>query len=559
MGASQAALKVLVAEDHAASGVIMRRMLERFGYSVVVVPDGEQAIERFREEKPHLVLMDILMPRMDGYEAVRRIREIAGDEFVPIIFVTAVHDDEALAKCVAVGGDAFLTKPYSHIVLKSKIDAMLRIRDLHGRVVAQHEEISRYQTQLVEEQRIAEKVFNAIIRREKAEDGGVRSLLTSSSVFNGDLFLTATRATGELHFLIADFTGHGLSAAIGALPASDIFYSMTTSGFGVADIAETMNSKLKSLLPSEMFCAACIGSVDSIERRLTVWNGGIPPLFVVGPDNRIRARVPSRHLALGILDAARFDRAVQVISLELGDRVFACTDGLIDAPIATGGRFSQQGYEACFEAPVPATRQFDWIVDSVHEIRGAGQADDLTLVEIDTELSHSLAADRREPATRAASGWEASLLVEILALRTFDPVPHLLRLLTEIQGLQPHRAALVTILSELYVHALDHVLLGLDPDLRTSPNGAARYFAEREARLAALERGSVHFTLRHRVAGAGGELTVQVASSPGGQTRDAAVDLAGRRLPLLRTLCECVYVLGSGRCVEAVYRWGSGQ
>jgi hypothetical protein len=232
---------------------------------------------------------------------------------------------------------------------------------------------------------------------------------------------------------------------------------------------------------------------------------------------------------------------------------------LIDAPIAAGGRLSQDGFEACFEAPVPAARQFDWILESVREIRGDGQDDDLTLVEIDTELNHASNANKSAPSARAASGWETSLQIEAPALRTFDPVPHLLRLLMDIQGLHDHKAALVTILSELYVHALDHVLLRMDPELRTAPDGAAQYFEQRAARLGELASGSIHVTLRHRVSGAGGELTIQVATTVPRRAESAPVALTGRRLPLLRTLCDCVYALGDGSCVEAVYRWGQGR
>ena len=555
MNSQSPALKVLVAEDHAPSSTIMCRMLEHYGYDVVVARDGEQAIEKYRSEKPQLVLMDVLMPRMNGYEAVRQIKEIAGDDFVPVIFVTAIHDEDALAKCVEVGGDAFLTKPYSHTVLKSKIDAMLRIRSLHDRVVVQNRAISHFQDQLLNEQRVAEKVFHTIVRSGRSGEQGVRCVNSAKSIFNGDLFLTAKRATGELHFLIADFTGHGLSAAIGALPVSDIFQSMTSNGCSVADIAEVMNAKLKRILPGDMFCAACIGSVDAIERRLTLWNGGLPPVFIVDGNNRIRERLPPAHLALGILDEQKFDRSVQVFALEPRDRIFACTDGLIDAPIATGGRFTQDGYEACFEAPVPSNMQFDWIIDSVREIGEGNQNDDLTLIEIDTNLDESVSVAKTAAASRVPSTWETSLRIDMPALQAFDPVPHFLRLLSEIQGLDSHKANLVTILTEMYVHALDGVLLGMNPELRADHAGAPRYFEERTAKLRALERGSIYFSLRHRVEGCGGELIIQVASS-GGEKNFNQVPLSGRRLPLLRTLCDCVYVMGSGNCVEATYRWG---
>ncbi len=556
-------LKVLVAEDDPPSCVLLKRMLGKFGFDVVVARDGVEAVEKFSIEKPELVLMDVMMPKMDGYEAARSIKSIAPDEFVPLIFLTAIQDEDALAKCLEVGGDAFLTKPYTRTILGSKIDAMLRIRDLYASVRQQNIAITRLQQQFLAEQRLAEKVFSSVVRGGNRNDG-IRSLLSPSAIFNGDLFVTATRATGELHFLVADFSGHGLSAAIAAMPASDIFYSMTSGGYGIADIAETINRKLKSILPADMFCAACIGAVDTIERKLAVWNGGMPPVLIVDSQNRIRARAPSRHMALGVLNAERFDRALQFFALAGDDRIFAYTDGLVDAPIATGGRFSQAGFEACFDAPVAPGRQFDWIIDSLREISGEGFNDDLTLVEIDTQATNVAARGREAAPSRAASNWETALLIEVPALRTYDPVPYLLGLLLEIQGLQPQKETLLTILSELFKHALDDRLLGLTGGSGARSVEPEHYNSERATRLAALASGFVRFSIRHRALTHGGDLTIQVESG-GADGMDNAPppddrfnpSTMSRGLGMLRTLCASARFMGGANRVEVVYRWGN--
>lgn len=90
-----AALKVLVADDNPTDRLILDRLVARLGHTVISVENGLQALEQFSAHVPDLVLMDALMPVMDGFEAARRIKTLAGDELVPIIFLTSLSESDA--------------------------------------------------------------------------------------------------------------------------------------------------------------------------------------------------------------------------------------------------------------------------------------------------------------------------------------------------------------------------------------------------------------------------------------------------------------------------------
>lgn len=557
-------VKVLVVDDDETNGLILQRLLEREGFSVVRARNGAEAVNSFGIEWPDIVLMDINMPVMDGYEATRRIRAEHVQKYTPVLFLTAVQDERALARCIEVGGDDFLTKPYNHVILQAKIRSFLRLSDMHSTIRQQNEELSVYQEQLRREQEIAEKIFNNVVRGRHSDTPGIRCVSSPTSIFNGDLLLAAQRADGELHVLVGDFTGHGLSAAVGTVPVSDVFYSMTSHGFSIGDIAEAINAKLKQILPTNMFFAACLMSVDTLDKKLAIWNGGMPEVFVVDAVNRIVQRAGSRHLPLGILGSEMFSRDVEFFRVNTGDRIFACSDGLIDAPIATGGRFSMEGYEACFEAPVPPEKQFDFIIDAVREIRGEGPQDDLTLIEISVDRRNAPASGTPAvvSSSRSASAWQVHYLLAGQTLRHCDPLPLVMRSLTELQGFERHKEALYTIIAELYVNALDHGVLKLDSALKASPAGFTTYFAEREERLAHLREGSVRISLQHAAMTTGGRLTITVEDSGAGfDYKRAYPDMksnlyaSGRGLPLLRTLCESVEYRGSGNIVEVVFVW----
>lgn len=119
---------VLIADDDITNRAILRSMLQRDGYVVIEASDGREAVGLFEQHLPDIVLMDVMMPNMDGYEATRRIIQTKGDHVVSVIFLTGMTDDQALAQCLECGGDAFLTKPYSRAMLKAHLDAIARNR-----------------------------------------------------------------------------------------------------------------------------------------------------------------------------------------------------------------------------------------------------------------------------------------------------------------------------------------------------------------------------------------------------------------------------------------------
>ena len=118
--------KVLVVDDTATNRQILQVFLKKLGYQVDSAVDGAQAVERFIEGSPDLVLMDVMMPVMDGYEATRRIKKLCGDRWVPVVFLSALDKEENLVTGLDAGGDDYLHKPVSFVVLDAKLRSMTR-------------------------------------------------------------------------------------------------------------------------------------------------------------------------------------------------------------------------------------------------------------------------------------------------------------------------------------------------------------------------------------------------------------------------------------------------
>lgn len=124
-------MKALLIEDTLTSATLVSHQLRKIGIEPVLARDGEKGIELFKKEHPDLILLDIIMPGLDGFEVARRIRQLEqAGEWTPIIFLTARTSDEDLEKAIAVGGDDYLIKPVSEIVLAAKVRAMQRIAQM---------------------------------------------------------------------------------------------------------------------------------------------------------------------------------------------------------------------------------------------------------------------------------------------------------------------------------------------------------------------------------------------------------------------------------------------
>lgn len=129
-------LKILIAEDDPAQQELLKTFLEHLGQEVVLAGNGDEAIHLFREQLPDLVLMDILMPGIDGFEATARIRDIAGSNWVPVIFLTALQQRASLLAGLAAGGHDYLMKPIDLEVLELKLHAVIGAVEANNRLMA---------------------------------------------------------------------------------------------------------------------------------------------------------------------------------------------------------------------------------------------------------------------------------------------------------------------------------------------------------------------------------------------------------------------------------------
>jgi class 3 adenylate cyclase/CheY-like chemotaxis protein len=139
---------ILVVDDVPDNVDILQMRLASQGYEVVTAGDGLEALEKTRELLPDLVLLDIMMPKMDGIEVVKRLKADPSLPFIPVILVTAKSDSKDVITGLESGGDDYLVKPVEHAALSARVRAMLRIKALHDTVQVQAQHLEEQAAEL---------------------------------------------------------------------------------------------------------------------------------------------------------------------------------------------------------------------------------------------------------------------------------------------------------------------------------------------------------------------------------------------------------------------------
>jgi diguanylate cyclase (GGDEF)-like protein len=140
-GAAPGAVRVLVVDDLPDNVEILRARLESRGYQVVTASNGQEAIDAIHQDPPQLVLCDVMMPGIDGYEVARRIKQDAALPFIPIILVTALGETEHIVQGLNTGADDYIAKPYHFNELEARVRAMLRIKRLQDELDQKNREL----------------------------------------------------------------------------------------------------------------------------------------------------------------------------------------------------------------------------------------------------------------------------------------------------------------------------------------------------------------------------------------------------------------------------------
>ena len=582
----------LVVDDSKMQCMMLSVLLKEEGYEVITANDGACGVAKYIEYQPDLVLMDINMPIMNGYEAAKQIKNISQGSLAPLIFITSLDSDKAFIDSVEAGGDSILVRPFTPEVFKAKIKAIQRIGDLYTQV-------KNLQQEQQKDEELAEQLLNGVIGARNYALDKIGIVKKAAAIFSGDIQLSVLCPNGDIHVLLGDFTGHGLRSSIGAIPLTTTFRTMTNKGFSLLEIIKQINEQLYDLLPANLFLAASFVCVSSTHHSVYAFNAGLPDTYIYSNNGKIKHRIQSQHPPIGVLPQLLPHSRLDVYSVEEYDRIILISDGVIEARNKAKEMFGSERFEKVVSESDFSQNIAVLIMQSVNDFcQETEQEDDISIIDIpcniftennvedifsqpyfdenyeenidENSLAINMSTDHQiitaNDVLSTPAIWKWQLLLSGSRLGTVNPIPIAMSQIQAIEGSGEHWHSLYTILTELFVNALDHGVLELSSALKNSPEGFVQYFNEREKRLEKLTSGYINIKLSYHLLASGGRMLIKIKDSGKGfavleKFKNNSLnftqnnELSGRGLELVNQLTETLEYQYNGSLVEASYIW----
>lgn len=509
-----------------------------------------------------LILLDYQLTDGNGLELLSNINSHAALQHPPVIMISGNEDAIFLENCFACGVADYIIKPVNLSLLALKVSALINSVAMQRLISQQNAELERFKREAEREESIAKFTYEYLLRQNSEAINGVSMWLKSSSSFSGDIALAKVSPGGDLYFLLADATGHGLSAAITVMPVVSIFNSMVAKGFHIQPIVTEINKKLIRDTPQDRFVAAILIQLHQERKEIDVWNGGMPTAYWVHQGEVLQA-FRSQHMALGILEEDMFDANVITCDFPGQGTIIAYSDGLIEEVNDAGNPFSSARVAELVKMQ-DANLQLV-LIDALRNYTGRDQyKDDVSICMLEPETI--FASCEQQLRNRIGHGFvqedigDFSWSVKISGRKIATcEIPPLCNKFLHYLGINQIFCQIIfLVVSEMVSNAIDHGILRLDSSIKEAADGFNHYFNERDKRLAQLtDADFIELTLVWDASAAAPHLEVCVRDSGSGydyEERIANGDtlLFGRGLQLIRNLAQQVEIFPPGNRIKAV-------
>lgn len=402
----ETAARLLVVDDNEMNRDMLSRRLERRGYSVVCVEDGERALARIATEPFDLVLLDIMMPGLDGWEVLRRIRAAHPATKLPVIMATAKDQREDIVQALSAGANDYVTKPLDFPVVQARVETQLALKRAVDEIVELKTDLQRRNDQLEEanlrmrrDLESAARIQQALLPSTAPDVPGVAFswVFQPCDELGGDILNLFRIGPSHVGLYVLDVSGHGVPAALLSVTLSRLLtpaagqsslVQRCTNGDGAAqpvapaDVAAELNRRFPIGENCEQYFTLLYGVLDVEQRELRYVSAGHP-----GPIVQRRGQ-PATDLSgagfpIGWIPDAEFEE--RRLGLDRGDRLIVYSDGINEARNHARELF---GHERIIETmdrvrDTPLAESLARLIRTARDFRGGPFDDDVTALALE--------------------------------------------------------------------------------------------------------------------------------------------------------------------------------
>jgi serine phosphatase RsbU (regulator of sigma subunit) len=377
--------RILIVDDEPFNVDYLEQELEDLNYQTITAANGKDALEKITTEKPDLVLLDIMMPIMDGFTVLEKVKANSEIRNIPIIVISANNDLQNIVKGIELGAEDYLPKPFEPTLLKARIQSCLEkkhLRDLQD----------LYLKSLENELNIARDIQKEFLPAElpKVEGWEIASYFKAAKEVAGDFYDAFILPNGNLAFVVADVCGKGIGAALYMTLFRSLIRATTTESASDLitpaqqlghSISLTNNYVAETHESANMFATVFIGILEPTSGKLTYINGGNEPALIVGKDGNIHTELTRTGPAIGAISGAKY--YVKEVNLSDDDLLIAFTDGIPDTLNSNGEFFGKEKILEILKSNQTPTSFVNKMEETLQTFIGsADQFDDITLLAI---------------------------------------------------------------------------------------------------------------------------------------------------------------------------------
>ena len=375
---------ILVVDDNEMNRDLLSRRLRRDGHTVVIAEHGRAALDALARDPYDLVLLDIMMPELTGYEVLEIMKKDAALQHIPVVMITAATEEDSIVRCLLLGADDHLPKPFNPTILRARVASSLakkRLRDNE----------QRYAQSLERELEIGREIQRGFLpdALPSADGWELRAHFRPARQVAGDFYDAFTLPGGRVALVLADVCGKGVGAALfmalfrsllRALGETEFSAAPSTRAGLCATVQGTNDYIARTHGSANMFATAFVAVLDPATGALDYVNAGHEPPVILDAGGAPRARLQPTGPALGLMPDLEFTVASEC--LRGGETLFAYTDGVVDARDPNDAPFGEDRLMSLLRSEsVPAASLLERIDAALSaHITTAAQFDDVAML-----------------------------------------------------------------------------------------------------------------------------------------------------------------------------------
>jgi sigma-B regulation protein RsbU (phosphoserine phosphatase) len=379
--------RILVVDDNDDNRYTLTLYLDLEGYNnVETAHDGAQAIEQLKVSAFDLVLLDVMMPKVDGYQVLTWIKDQSGLRDLPVIMISALNEMSSVVRCIELGAVDYLLKPFNPVLLRARLGSTLEKKRLR-------DEINAHVARLEDELGAARRLQMAMVPHSFPAPSAAFPIDLCASMepareVGGDLYDFFETGDGKLCFLIGDVSGKGMPAALFMARAKSLIRLATElmrppgASAKPAEIIARVNRELCQDNEDMMFVTLFFAMITPATGALEYCNAGHnQPYRLTG--SALAAIDGAKGLILGVRPDARYTTGE--LSLAAGECMYLFTDGVTEANNPAGELFSEERLEAVLNgiADRSSADIVKSVAEAVHSFVGTAlPSDDITMLAL---------------------------------------------------------------------------------------------------------------------------------------------------------------------------------